>query len=54
MADQTLTEIREVQERNKAIAFKRKQDAITKIRDLLENFSKKQLFDMIEDEVDNG
>jgi predicted metal-binding protein len=54
MPDQTLPEIREVQEKNKAIAFKRKQDAISKIHELLQNFSKRQLIEMIEKEVDNG
>ena len=54
MPDQTLPEIMEVQLRNKAIKYQKTQDAISKIHELLQNFSKKQLIEMIEKEADNG
>lgn len=54
MADQTLPEIIAVHEKNKAIRYRRKQDAIFKIQDLLKVFSKRELIKIIEDEVDNG
>ena len=54
MPDQTLPEIMEVQLRNKAIKYQKRQDAISKIHELLQNFSKRQLIEMIEKEADNG
>ena len=54
MPDQTLPEIMEVQLRNKAIKYQKTQDAIAKIHELLQNFSKRQLIEMIEKEADNG
>ncbi len=54
MPDQTLPEIMEVQIRNKAIKHQKRQDAISKIHELLQNFSKRQLIEMIEKEADNG
>jgi flagellar biogenesis protein FliO len=54
MPDQTLPEIMEVQLRNKAIKHQKTQDAISKIHELLQNFSKRQLIEMIEREADNG
>jgi len=54
MPDQTLPEIIEVHEKNKAIRYRKQQDAIYKIQELLQNFSKRQLIEMIEKEADNG
>jgi len=53
MPDQTLPEIMEVQLKNKAIRYRKQQDAIYKIQELLQNFSKRQLIEMIEKEADN-
>jgi hypothetical protein len=54
MPDQTLPEIMEVQLKNKAIKYQKTQDAISKIHELLQNFSKRQLIEMIKKEADNG